>query len=304
MDSKCFFDDTEVVFVVDGQNENVGEIKLAVCNFLFKLFLAPSDNLKTVLQNLSVGDTEVVDPGFFGGECKVFGGCGGFRGIGEDGKLSVFLQDSVIDFREGGIAFLAQFGEEFFDVHTVFLEFFLNQLSALDQDGWGSADEAFQGVAFYKKEGDEKFDGEEKDDGGDCVEQGDTLVENGGCGNLGKHDGDDEFGNLDFADLTFAHETHGDDQGEIEDYGADDDGCHGDSMRGCGGKYNEMREFQKENENPKKVENFLKKVLTSGGGSDIITGLSTRRRHRRHRQAGLKKTSKKFEKPLDKRNRM
>jgi len=205
----------------------------------------------------------MVDAGFLGGEGEVFRGCGGFCCVGKDGKLSVFLENGVVDFADGGITFLSDLGEEFFDVHTVFAEFLLIQLSLPDEDGRSSADEAFQAAAFNKKVGDKEFDGEEEDDGGDGVEKGDFVVEDGSGGDFGEHDGDDEFGDLDFADLSFAHEAHGDDQCEIEKDGADDDGCHGDSMYDLGGFYADKEKNEKSR---KKVEKRLRKGIDKGRG--------------------------------------
>ncbi len=230
--SVVFLCDAEVVFVVDGQNEDIGQTEMPFFEFLFKLFFGPADQLQAVFENFSVGDTEVVDAGFVGSDGEGGVGCRGVCCVGEDGELAVFLKNGVIDLREGRIAFLSQFGEEFFDIHAVFLQFFLNQFTAPDQDGRGSADQTSEKTAFYKKKGDQKFHGEQKDDCGDCVQKGDAVVEDGGSGDFGEHDGDNEFGDLHFADLPFSHETHGDDQDEVKDQGSENDGCHGDSM--CG----------------------------------------------------------------------
>ena len=86
------------------------------------------------------------------------------------------------------------------------------------------------------------------------MEKGDAVVEDGSGGDFGKHDGDNEFGNLNLADLTFAHEAHGYDQGEIEDDGADKDGEHEDSVR-------DGAVFIPVKRKTKNIEKISKKVL-------------------------------------------
>ena len=245
MMSECLFDDAEVVFVVDGKNEDVGETEAALLDFFFELLLCPACEVQAVCEDFAVGDAEVINTGFVRRGGKRFVGYGGIGCVREDGELTVFFKNGVIDFREGGVPFLPEFGEEFFDIHAVFLQFFLHQFSALYQNGRGSADQTFEQTAFDKKEGDKQFYGEKKDDGCNCMQKGDVMVENGGDSDFGKHDGDDEFGNLYFADLAFTHETHGYDQGEIEDQGSEYDGCHVGSVCGWFGKYVRMCEKEK-----------------------------------------------------------
>ncbi len=227
-----FLDNVDAAEVIDGHKEDVGEFYFMAFEFVKDTFTVPAEGCQTMLENVAVDDADVSDAGFGNGERQVVGGDGLFGGTWEDGEFSVGFEDDVINVGKVGVTFLAKFGEKLFDFHAVFAHFVLHEFSATDEKGRTSVKKTFKEIAFYKKEGNEEFECEEKENGGDGVRKRGGWIGDGGGGDLREHECDDEFGDLDFADLTFAHDADGKNEDEIDDGGAYEYGKHRVSMVG------------------------------------------------------------------------
>ena len=174
----------------------------------------------------AVEDERVCDPRLLRRKLHILAARRAFGCLGKYRKSAVLFKDRVFDIVDIRVTCEADLGDQLFETHPDLEKLTAVELAALDHDARRTVKKPAEKVALGHNEGIDDLETDQRQDRNDRVGERFVAVKDRIGSKLGKKKGGDKLGKLELADLPFAHQTHDDDQKQINEYRAEKNQKH------------------------------------------------------------------------------